>query len=107
MMVPMLGASSSEQRFGWAGVLRVTISLFRPIVSIPLALTGVSSRLAGNVSLDWHPNCKITNGCLFMPFFICTLVHHPLPKTYYLQDRSTSLKTTHISLLRGDQLNKP
>ncbi len=40
---------------------------------------------AGNVSLDWHLTSKVANGCLFLPFFDCTLDYNPLQNTYYLQ----------------------
>ena len=74
-------------------LLRVTISLSRPMEFIPLALTGVPSRPAGNVSLDRHQtsNQATINGCLFLPFFVCTLIHRSLLNTYYLQHRFRTL----------------
>ena len=67
-------------------VLREIISLFQPMESILLALAGVSSRPAGNVSVDQHPTYRFSNGCLFSSFLrSAPSIFHPFTNTYYLQ----------------------
>ena len=65
-------------------VLREIISLFQPMESILLALAGVSSRPAGNVSVDQHPTYRFSNGCLFSSFLrlhlnLSSVYKHLLP----------------------------
>ena len=99
--------------FSGAVVSHVAVSLFRPIMSIPLALTGVFSRLGDNVSAYWHLTIKVGNGCLSLYLLNCILDHPPSPDTYYLPTLTTcrliqiTKDATTLPYSGFDQLGSP